>query len=80
MRELVTPLAGIRSFAPARGGDGDSGAAAIALLGLEYDGFSLDFVANSYALRIGNASDLIGAEPQGFALDMISNTSAMKVS
>lgn len=80
MRELVSPLNGFRSFAPSRGGAADGGAAAISLLGAEYNGFALDFLADGYALRIGTASDLIGAEPQGFALDFQSNTSAMKVS
>lgn len=80
MRELVTPLSGIRSFAPSRPGSANTGAAAIALLGTEFNGFALDFLEDSYALRLGNASDLIGAEPQGFALDYTTNTSAMKVS
>lgn len=80
MRELVSPLNGFRSFAPSRGGAADGGAAATALLGAEYIGFALDFLADGYALRTLIASDLIGAEPQGFALDFQSNTSAMKVS
>lgn len=80
MRELVSPLNGIRSFAPSRGGEADGGAAAASLLGFEYEGFTLDFLANGYAVRTLIASDLIGAEPQGFALDFQSNTSAMKVS
>lgn len=79
MREIVTPLAGISPFA-SRGGSADGGIAAAVLLGTEYDGFALDFLADGYALRIGTASDLIGAEPQGFALDYTTNTSAMKVS
>ena len=80
MRELISPLNGIRSFAPSQGGVADGGAAAISLLGFEYIGFTLDFLAYGYALRTLDANDLIGAEPQGFALEFISNTSAMKVS
>lgn len=78
MRELVSPLSGIRSFAPYRPGSANTGAAAIALLGTEFNGFSLDFLEDSYALRLGTASDLIGAEPQGFATDFISNTYAVR--
>lgn len=78
MRKLVSPISGIRSpfGPPSIGGAGGNGA--IYLLGTEDNGFAIDFLTDSYALRRLDALDLIGAEPQGFAMDYISNTYAVR--
>lgn len=81
MREIVSPLDGIRSpFRRSTSGTFGGGGAAASLIGGEYDGFALDFLANGYAIRTLNADDMLGAEPSGLAIEFISNTSAMKVS
>lgn len=81
MREIVSPLTGIRSpFPPVASDIWDGGAAAVSYLGGEGNGMVLDFISNGYAIRTLDADFLIANESQGFALEFISNTSAMKVS
>lgn len=48
------------------------------LLGIEFEGFALDFLDNSVSMRTLEAYDLIASESQGLALEFISNTSAVR--
>jgi hypothetical protein len=48
------------------------------LLGNEYEGLAIDFIANQYAMRTLNASDILGNEPRGLAIEFLSNTYAMR--
>lgn len=78
MRKIVSPIDGLRSpFGPPTIG-GAAGNGAIYLLGTEDNGFAIDFLTNSYALRELEAIDLLGSEPQGFAMDYISDTYAVR--
>lgn len=62
------------------------GDAALALMGDEWAGFSLDFLANSFAVRVSTGAEkLFGSGPntsdpdRGLAFDFIDNSSALKV-
>lgn len=79
MREIVSPLFGIRSpFPAAPESVADGGAAAVAYLGSEGDGMVIDFTSNGYAIRTLDADFLIVNESQGFALELLSNTYSVR--
>lgn len=79
MREIVSPLSGIRSPFRSEASEGwDGGAAAVSYLGAEGNGMVLDFTSNGYAIRTLDADFLIVNESQGFALELLSNTYSVR--
>ena len=51
---------------------------AASLLADEWSGFALDFIGNTYAVRISPSVELLDSEWDGLALDFISNTYATR--
>lgn len=79
MREIVSPLVGIRSpFPYTASSNSDGTAEALAILGDEPNGFSLNFLSDGYAIRTFDAEYLIRNDGQALALEFTTDTFAMR--